>query len=65
MKILSGNANRALAQQIANYVGVRLGDATVTAFPDQETFVKINENIRGRDIFIGGIGLLLAGRGVK
>ena len=29
-----------------------MGDATVTSFPDQETFVKINENIRGRDVFI-------------
>lgn len=52
LKIFSGNANRRLAQRIADYVGVRLGDATVTAFPDQETFVKINENIRGRDVFI-------------
>src|SRR5436309_14523219 len=52
LKIFSGNANRSLAQRIADYVGVRLGDATVTAFPDQETFVKINENIRGRDVFI-------------
>ncbi len=52
LKILSGNANRPLAQRIADSVGVRLGDATVTAFPDQETFVKINENIRGRDVFI-------------
>jgi ribose-phosphate pyrophosphokinase len=52
LKIFSGNANRSLAQRIADYVGVRLGDATVTAFPDQETFVKINENVRGRDVFI-------------
>jgi ribose-phosphate pyrophosphokinase len=52
LKIFSGNANRPLAQRIADYVGVRLGDATVTAFPDEETFVKINENIRGRDVFI-------------
>ena len=52
LKIFSGNANRSLAQRIADYVGVRLGDATVTSFPDQETFVKINENIRGRDVFI-------------
>jgi len=52
LKIFSGNANRPLAQRIADYVGVRLGDATVTSFPDQETFVKINENIRGRDVFI-------------
>ena len=40
MKIFSGNANRPLAQRIADYVGVRLGDATITAFPDQETFVR-------------------------
>ncbi len=52
LKIFSGNANRPLAQRIADYVGVRLGDATVTSFPDQETMVKINENIRGRDVYI-------------
>ena len=52
MKIFSGNANRPLAQRIADSVGVELSDATVTAFPDQETHVKINENIRGRDVFI-------------
>jgi ribose-phosphate pyrophosphokinase len=52
LKIFSGNANQPLAQRIADYVSVRLGDATITAFPDQETFVKINENIRGRDVFI-------------
>src|SRR5947208_4163279 len=52
LKIFSGNANRPLAQRIADYAGVRLGDATITPFPDQETFVKINENIRGRDVFI-------------
>jgi ribose-phosphate pyrophosphokinase len=52
LKIFSGNANRPLAQRIADYVGVRLGDATITPFPDLETFVKINENVRGRDVFI-------------
>lgn len=52
LKIFSGSANRPLAQRIADYVGVALGDATVRSFPDQETFVKINENIRGRDIYI-------------
>ncbi len=52
LKIFSGNANRPLAQRIADYVGVRHGDATVTAVPDQETHVKINENIRGRDVFM-------------
>ena len=52
LKIFSGNANRPLAQRIAEYVGVSLSDAVVTQFPDQETWVKINDNIRGRDVFI-------------
>jgi ribose-phosphate pyrophosphokinase len=52
LKIFSGNANRPLAQRIADYVGVPLGDASISSFPDQETWVKINENIRGRDVFI-------------
>jgi ribose-phosphate pyrophosphokinase len=41
-----------LAREIADYIGVPLTDATVSAFPDGETFVRINENIRGRDVFI-------------
>ena len=52
MKIFTGNAHRDLAQRICAYLQVPLGDATVTSFPDGETFVKINENIRGRDVFI-------------
>src|SRR3954470_23276777 len=52
MKIFSGSAHRELAQRICAYVGVPLGDATVSTFPDGETFIKINENIRGRDVFI-------------
>ena len=52
MKIFSGSAHRELAQRICAYVGMPLGDATVSSFPDGETFVKINENIRGRDVFI-------------
>jgi ribose-phosphate pyrophosphokinase len=52
LKIFSGTAHKQLAQRICAHVGVELGDATVTSFPDGETFVKINENIRGRDIFI-------------
>ena len=51
-QVFTGNANPALAQEIADYVGVPLGQATVTSFPNGETFVKINENIRGRDIYI-------------
>jgi len=52
LKIFSGSANRPLAQRIADYVGVRLGDVTIRRFPDQETWVKINDNIRGRDVYI-------------
>ena len=51
LKIFSGSAHRELAQRICAFVGVPLGDATVASFPDGETFVKINENIRGRDVF--------------
>ncbi len=52
MKIFTGSAHRDLAQRICDHVGVPVGDATVTSFPDGETCVKINENIRGRDVFI-------------
>ncbi len=52
LKILSGNAHPALTESICAAIGVRRSDATVTTFPDGETFVKINENIRGGDLFI-------------
>ena len=51
LKIFTGSAHRELAQRICTCIGVPLGDATVASFPDGETFVKINENIRGRDVF--------------
>ena len=52
MKIFCGSAHRQLAQRICAFIGMPLGDATVDTFPDGETFVKINENIRGRDVFL-------------
>lgn len=52
LKIFTGTAHRALAESICTYLGVPLGDASVSSFPDGETFVKINENIRGRDVYI-------------
>lgn len=52
MKIVTGTAHPQLASDICTYLGVPLGDATVTSFPDGESFVKINENIRGRDVFL-------------
>jgi ribose-phosphate pyrophosphokinase len=47
LRILSGNAHPHLAERICSAIGVRRGDATVTTFPDGESFVKINENVRG------------------
>ncbi|TAE73645.1 MAG: ribose-phosphate pyrophosphokinase [Verrucomicrobia bacterium] len=52
MKLISGTAHRTLAESIAQNLGESLADVHVTAFPDGETFVKINENIRGEDVFI-------------
>lgn len=52
LKIFSGNSNRALAEEICRSIDMPLGEATVTTFPDGESFVKINENIRGKDVFI-------------
>src|SRR5271170_3226393 len=52
LKIFTGNSNRPLAEDICRNISVPLGEATVTSFPDGETFVKIDENIRGHDVFI-------------
>lgn len=52
MKIFSGTSNLPLARAIAGAIGIELGKCTVSSFPDGETFVKIEENIRGEDVFI-------------
>ena len=52
LRLFSGNANRPLAQAICDYLGGELGDASVGQFSDGEVLVKINENIRGSDIFV-------------
>lgn len=52
LKIFSGNANPALAKKIAEYLKVPLGNALVTTFSEGEIRVKINEDVRGRDVFI-------------
>jgi ribose-phosphate pyrophosphokinase len=52
LKIFCGNSNPKLAKDICAYLNVQLGDADVISFPDGESFVRINENIRGADIFI-------------
>ena len=52
MKVFSGSANRDLAERICKYIGIGLGQATISSFPDGETYVKIEENVRGRDVFL-------------
>ncbi len=52
LKILSGSSNPLLAKEIADFIGCRLVDALVTSFPDGESFVQINESVRGDDMFI-------------
>jgi ribose-phosphate pyrophosphokinase len=52
VKIFSGSSNQPLAQSICAYIGIELGKSTIKAFPDGETFVKVEENVRGEDVFV-------------
>ena len=51
-KLLAGTANRALAEEISRCLGVELTKLTLTRFADDEIFVRIDENVRGADVFI-------------
>jgi len=50
--VFSGNANRDLAQQVVDNLRLPLGNAKVSQFSDGEVAVEINENVRGKDVFI-------------
>lgn len=52
MLLLSGTANRALAEELARELEQPLCKATIRRFADGEIFVKIDENVRGRDVYI-------------
>jgi ribose-phosphate pyrophosphokinase len=52
MKIFSGNSNPELAQKICSHLGVTPGGARVVEFPDGEKFVKIEDDVRGKDCFV-------------
>jgi ribose-phosphate pyrophosphokinase len=52
LALFAGNANPALAQDIARHLQTRLGDAEVSHFSDGECKVELMENVRGRDVFI-------------
>ena len=50
--LLSGTANRPLAEEVAQHLGQPLCKVTIKRFADGEIFVKIDENVRGRDVYI-------------
>ncbi|HNG58271.1 MAG TPA: ribose-phosphate diphosphokinase, partial [Cellvibrionaceae bacterium] len=50
--VFSGNANPPLAQKVVEKLGIPLGDATSSQFSDGEISIEINENVRGRDVFV-------------
>ena len=52
MKLFCGNANVPLAQEIADDIGCRLGNITVSRFADGEVNVMVHENVRGKDVYI-------------
>jgi len=52
LKIFTGNANKELASEVAKSAGIPIGDADVFKFSNDNSFVKINENVRGADTFI-------------
>jgi ribose-phosphate pyrophosphokinase len=52
LKLLSGTANPALAREMGQYLDIPVGEATVSSFSDGEIRVKIEENVRGADVFV-------------
>ncbi len=52
LKVFSGRANPALTEGICNYLEIRPGRAHAETFPDGELFVKLNDDVRGRDVFV-------------
>lgn len=52
LAVLSGNANPELAKDICKYLKIKLSDAFVSRFSEGEIRVKINENVRGKDVFV-------------
>ena len=50
--LFTGNANPALAKEIATHLGVELGKASVGRFSDGEVTIEIQQNVRARDVFV-------------
>ncbi len=52
MKVFAGSSNRALAQEVADYLKISLGNCVLSRFSDGEIHIYIDENVRGEDVFI-------------
>jgi len=52
LRVFTGNANPELAQKITDYMGIPLGRVQISRFDDGELFVKIIDNVRGKDVFV-------------
>ena len=52
LKIFAGNSNKGLAEEICRYLNISLGEADVSRFSDGEIKIKIEESVRGEDVFI-------------
>ncbi len=52
LKVFTGNANPALAQEICSFLGRKLGEASVKTFSDGEIYLQVQENVRGMDVFV-------------
>lgn len=52
LMVFSGNANPELARKVVECLDIRMGDATIGQFSDGEIAIEINENVRGKDVFV-------------
>lgn len=52
LRLFTGTAHKELAREMAEYLHIHVGDATVSRFSDGEIFVRLNENVRGNDVFV-------------
>lgn len=52
MKIFCGSSNKELGEKIASKLGIELGEGTIVRFEDGEIYARIDETVRGRDIFV-------------
>src|SRR5580700_494964 len=52
LEVFTGNSNPALAREVTEHLGVKMGEAEVGRFPDGEVMIEVRENVRGGDCFI-------------